>query len=244
MDVARHFYPEISAGGFSRVDGTVEFYGRINALLRPEMVVLDFGAGRGSHADDESVYRRELRLLKGKVARVVGADLDPVVTTNPTLDEAAVLEPDKPLPFADGSFDLIVSDATFEHVEKPMLVAAELNRVLRPGGWICARTPNRWGYIGIGANLMPNRIHARALARLQPHRQSRDVFPTRYRMNTRSSLAKAFPPSRFENYTYVRTTEPAYFGNSLILWRLMFLVNRFTPVHMGAMFFVFLRKRP
>lgn len=242
-DVARYFYPEIEAGGFSRVDGTVEFYGRINALLSPEMVVLDFGAGRGGHVGDVSPYRRDLRVLKGKVARVVGADVDPVVTTNPTVDERIVLGHGTPLPFDDESFDLVVADATFEHVEAPALVAAELHRVLRPNGWICARTPSRWGYIGLGANLTPNRVHATLLKRLQPHRQSRDVFPTRYRMNTRKTLDELFPPSQFENFTYARTTEPAYFGNSRLLWQLMFLVNRMTPARMGAMLFVFLRKR-
>lgn len=41
-------FPEVSAGGFTRMDGTVEFYTRVNALLRPDMTVLDFGAGRGA----------------------------------------------------------------------------------------------------------------------------------------------------------------------------------------------------
>lgn len=243
MDVRSRFYPEIGAGGFSRVDGTVEFYGRINALLTPEMVVLDFGAGRGAHVEDEASYRRQLRLLQGKVTRVVGADVDPAVMRNSTVDEAVHLQQGKSLPFSDESFDLIVSDATFEHVDTPALIAGELDRVLRPGGWICARTPNRWGYIGLGANLTPNRVHANLLTRLQPHRQSRDVFPTRYRMNTWGNLNRLFPPSRFDNFTYARTTEPAYFGNSRVLWQLMFLVNRVTPTRMGAMLFVFLQKR-
>ncbi|HEV2070489.1 MAG TPA: class I SAM-dependent methyltransferase [Acidimicrobiales bacterium] len=244
MDVARHFYPEIGAGGFSRVDGTVEFYGRVNALLRPEMVVLDFGAGRAWHAEDECAYRRDLQSLRGKVRKVVGADLDPVVKTNPTLDQAVVLEEDRGLPFPDESFDLILSDATLEHVETPSAVVAELDRVLRPGGWICARTPNRWGYIGVGANLAPNRLHAKLLRRLQPHREARDVFPTRYRMNTLKALERLFPPERFEHFSYARTTEPAYFGNSRFLWQLMLVVNRATPPRMEATLFVFLRKRP
>ena len=40
-------FPESYAGGFSRVDGTVQFYMRVRALLRPDDTVLDLGAGRG-----------------------------------------------------------------------------------------------------------------------------------------------------------------------------------------------------
>ncbi len=58
--------PEIFAGGFDRYDGTIQFYQRVNALLRPDFVVADFGAGRGRiHIDDLIGYRRSLTNLKG-----------------------------------------------------------------------------------------------------------------------------------------------------------------------------------
>ena len=40
------FYPEAAVGGFSQVDGVIEFYTRVNALVDAESRVLDFGAGR------------------------------------------------------------------------------------------------------------------------------------------------------------------------------------------------------
>src|SRR5687767_13761780 len=65
-------------GGFSPLDGSVEFYGRVSAFLRPEFVVVDLGAGRGGwFADGEiSDFQRSLRVMKGRVAKVVGADVD------------------------------------------------------------------------------------------------------------------------------------------------------------------------
>ena len=33
-------------GGFSPLDGTVEFYGRVNAIVKTHHVVVDLGAGR------------------------------------------------------------------------------------------------------------------------------------------------------------------------------------------------------
>lgn len=80
----RRVYPEVAAGGFTGVDGTVEFYTRVNALLRPDMVVVDYGAGRGRFMEDESApLRRDLCNLQNKVAKVVGLDLDDVVLSNP-----------------------------------------------------------------------------------------------------------------------------------------------------------------
>jgi hypothetical protein len=37
--------PGRAAGSFSRIDGTVEFYARVNALVDSSTAVLDFGAG-------------------------------------------------------------------------------------------------------------------------------------------------------------------------------------------------------
>jgi hypothetical protein len=44
------------------------------------------------------------------------------------------------LPFKDGQFDLVVSQAVFEHVPDPHATARELHRVLKPGGVIYIET--------------------------------------------------------------------------------------------------------
>src|SRR5262245_1623295 len=99
QDPARSFFPELGAGGFSRVDSTVQFYERVNALVNSESVLLDFGAGRGRfHVDDVVHYRRKLRDFRGKVREVIGADVDPIVATNPSLDRAFVLDPCRSIP--------------------------------------------------------------------------------------------------------------------------------------------------
>ncbi|MGH7805861.1 MAG: class I SAM-dependent methyltransferase, partial [Candidatus Binatia bacterium] len=135
--LAERFYPEKGAGGFSRVDGSIAFFTRIRALLRPTSRVLDFGAGRGWHIVEDPVpFRRACITLRGSCAKVVGVDVDEAVRENPGLDEAHVVEPGASLPFADASFDLIVCDHVFEHLVDPATTAAELTRVLAPGGWI------------------------------------------------------------------------------------------------------------
>lgn len=183
MSPRTKLYPETAAGGYSSVDGTVQFYSRVRALLRPEFIVLDLGAGRGEGLLDDPVpFRRDLRTLRGHCADVIGCDVDPVVLSNPGLDRAFLISPDGRLALPDASVDVIVSDYVLEHIEDPAAFAAEVSRVLKPGGWFCARTPNYWGYIAVASRMIPNRLHAKVLARVQVGRKEKDVFPTWYRM--------------------------------------------------------------
>ncbi len=48
------------------------------------------------------------------------------------------------LPFADDSFDLILSNEVLEHVADDRACAVEMARVTRPGGRIVVFAPNRW----------------------------------------------------------------------------------------------------
>jgi len=240
----RRTYPELGAGGFTRNDGTVAFYQRVHALLPDAGVVVDLSAGRGQAFHDDAVpYRRRLRDLRAPGRTVLGLDVDPVVLTNPGVDEARVVV-DGRLPLDDGSVDAVVADAVLEHVEDAVPFAAEVDRVLRPGGWLCARTPNRHGYIALGARLVPNPLHVAVLRRLQPDRQARDVFPTPYRMNTRRALEQLSPAARYEDCSYAMHPDPAYAGRSGTARALFRAANRVTPDRFGAMFLVFLQKRP
>lgn len=237
----RRIFPEFEAGGFGRHDPTVEFYGRVNALLEPDAVVVDFGAGRGQFMDGRDSYQRRLQSLRSKVRRVVGVDVDPAVRSNPAVDEALVWQPGTPIDLDDESVDLIVSDYTFEHIDDPSVVVRELDRILKPGGWVCARTPNRRGFIAIGARLVPNRYHARMLRTLETNRKEKDVFPTRYHLNTRGQVRRAFPASDWEVHGFAMG-EPCYVGDSRALTYLMFGLLRILPMRLQPMQLFFIRK--
>lgn len=243
---AKRIYPEVAAGGFTRHDGFIEFFQRINALLSPESVVLDFGAGRGAWTDvDLSSFHRTVRDFGDRVAKVVGCDVDPVVMENPRLDEAHVIVPGKPLPFNDATFDVVFADHVLEHVDAADApgVAAELERILKPGGWFAARTPNKWGMIGIAARAVPNRLHVSVLRTLQPGRLAEDVFPTRYSMNTWKHLGQLFPAERWDLAVYGHASEPQYVGANVAAWRLAGLVDRLTPPRMLPTLMIFAQKK-
>ena len=238
------FFPEVRAGGFTRIDGTIEFYTRVNALLSPEMTVVDFGAGRGAAFHDDSCsYRRSLRRLRGKVAKVIGVDIDSVIVQNPGLDEAHTVAVNDPIPLPDASVDLIISDFTFEHVSDPVRCAAELERILKPDGWLCARTPNRWSYVALASAVIPNSLHARVLRRVQPGRKSSDVFPAYYRMNDLRTMRRLFPADRFSDASYTFSPEPAYLPKSTFAWALALLLESLYPAALRTNLFVFLQKR-
>ena len=237
-------YPELGAGGFTSVDGSMEFYGRVQALLEPSMTVLDYGAGRAAwFEDDACAARREARLIKGKVASVVGCDVDPAVLENRSVDKAIVSGLDEPLPFEDASIDLIVSDYVFEHVTNVDQFSEEVDRILRPGGWICARTPTKYCYVAIFARLIRNRQHSALLKYVQPSRKEVDVFPTAYKLNTVSRLSQAFPAERYENYTYLYTAEPTYHFGKVFLFRFLQFVHWLMPKWFSGNLFIFLQKR-
>ena len=80
-------------GGYTDGDGTVEFYGRINAILKDDYVVLDVGAGRAAwYEDDKCTYRRNLRTLRSKVKCVIAVDVDSAVFDNNSSDENRLVE--------------------------------------------------------------------------------------------------------------------------------------------------------
>ena len=244
---AQKLYPEVAAGGYTRHDGFIDFYQRVNALLTPTSEVLDFGAGRGNWVDiNVSDYHRRLRDLQKVAAKVDGCDVDPVVLENETLDDRQVITPGAPLPYADASYDLVVADYVMEHVtaEHAPGVASELHRILRPGGWFAARTPNKWGIIGIGARAVPNDLHVRVLEKLQPGRRAEDVFPVQYAMNTRRDLKRLFPAERWNLSVYGHASEPQYMGTSEAAWRVASFVDRITPPRALPTLMVFVQKKP
>jgi SAM-dependent methyltransferase len=242
LRLERRILPEANVSGFSHIDQEVAFFSQVAALVRPDHVLLDFGAGRGEFYYDEAVrYRRQLENFRGRVAHVDGCDIDQVVLENPTLDAAKVFSPGEPLPYEDDRFDIVVSRYVFEHIEDPAWAASELLRITKPGGWICAFTPNKWGYVALAARLVPKSLYRRLLLRVQPHRRGEDVFPTVYKLNRPRDVKRHFG-SRAEMYHYSTSGVPSYHFGSVAMFRLFLLLHRFLPPALDTGLAFFIRK--
>jgi len=228
-------------GGYLELDGTIEFYGRVASILRPEHTVLDIGAGRAAwFHDDACAYRRSVRDIRSKVSRLIGADIDPAVLSNPaTSENVQIVNGRVPLP--DHCVDVIIADYVLEHIEDPRAFSVEINRLLRPNGYFCARTPHKCCYVSIAARLIRNSRHSRVLSAVQPDRKAEDVFPTAYRLNTLRSIGAHFVG--FEPFNYLYSSAPQYFWGKKAVYRAFLILHRILPTVLTANIFVFLRKR-
>ena len=93
--------------------------------------VLDAGCGVGMYV---AAFRRFTE-------EAYGVDLDPArLRAVKGLFQVATVEA---LPFADGSFDLVLSHEVIEHVGDDRAAVAEAVRVLKPGGRLVLFAPNR-----------------------------------------------------------------------------------------------------
>ena len=220
----------------------------MNRLVTPQTVMLDFGAGRGRYVDVAPTTLRDLRLFKGKVRRVVAVDVDEAVLQNLYVDEAHAIEPGEKLPFPAETFDLVFAYAVLEHVADPEGVAGELNRVLKPGGLLCAWTPNKWGYVAIASRLIKGKLRKRVLRTHagmgdDNQRMESDFFPAFYNLNTRAMLKEYFSTVEFEHFSYVYSGPPSYTGGSYLLARLFVFYEWLVPSCMGRNLHIFMRKR-
>ena len=222
------FFQETRFGGFSNIDGTVVFYNRVNALLKPTGVCVDVGCGRGAYGEDPVEYRRNLRILRGKCARLIGLDVDPVAAKNPYQDEFRLIDAGQ-WPVESGSADLCLSDNVLEHIPNPMHFFSECSRVLKPGGYLCIRTPNVFSYFGLMARLVPNRAHPSVLVRVKAGTKEQDIFPTYYRCNTIRRVRQRLEQSGFDPCVYGYDAEPSYLAFSRILYFFGALHLRFAP---------------
>lgn len=236
------FYPESKFGGFSRVDGTVAFYTRVQALAGTDSVVVDFGCGRGAYREDPIAFRRDLRVLRGKVRRVIGIDASQSGAENPFVDEFRHLE-EAHWPIEDGQANLIVCDNVLEHLTDPSVFFSEARRVLCQGGSLCIRTPNLWNYIALLSKIIPNRSHAQVLAKAKPRLAEEDIFPTLYRCNTIPAVRRALAQQGFEGVVYGYEAEPSYLSFSKAAYALGVLHQRLAPGVFKAAIFAFGRKR-
>jgi SAM-dependent methyltransferase len=197
------FYPQLDDDWSSRA-----YHDFVLRHLRKTDHILDFGAGRGAEP---------LHGFREFVSRVSAVDVDSAVLENPSVDEAKVLNPDGSIPFADETFDAVVSAYVLEHLPDPLHSFREVRRVLRPGGVFLFMTPNKRHYVPLIAAMTPQWFHVWFNARRG--RAERDTFPTVYRANSVDDVRRLASVAGFSRVAielregrpeYLRAITPLY----------------------------------
>lgn len=132
--------------------------------IKPEARVLEVGSG--AHGLIFSFGARS------------GVGLDPLAVHYASLfpgwqrSAATVAAVGESLPFADGSFDIVLSDNVVDHAERPATILAEIARVLAPAGLVyftvnvhhpfyalASTLHNWWNMLGISYEITPFADH-------------------------------------------------------------------------------------
>ena len=171
--IDQRFYPAFQKNWDDQI-----FRQRVLQVLGPDQRLLDLGAGAGIVAEMN---------FRGIVKQVCGVDLDHRVEANSYLDEGMVSDAGE-IPYPDASFDVVIADNVMEHLDHPEAVFSEISRVLRPGGKLLFKTPNRTHYMPFIARMTPHRFH-QWINRLRG-RYETDTFPTRYRCNAPGQIRR------------------------------------------------------
>lgn len=197
-------------------DAETIFEGMVKQMLRPEMVLLDAGCGKGEFLDR----------LGPATRRAVGIDLSKESVRRAGHNAALALGTLEALPFRDETFDLITCRWVVEHLEDPRMSLSELNRVLRSGGRMVLLTSNAHSYASVLSRLLPLRAKRSILNRLG--RGESDTFPTYYRCNAVRKIRSAAAETGFTVETLLLVGSPFYLFYFRPLFRIAVFYEKLT----------------
>lgn len=198
------------------------------SLCQNNITVLDAGCGNGNYVIDENHQ---------KISSAIGLDVAPEYTQKNICLDKIYFGNLEQMPFADNSFNSVISLWVLEHVKNPRRVFSEIHRVLKPGGLFFFATPN--------SDYLPLKIiHFLKSSKLNHFlnqflfgRKSEEVFPTYYRANTINDIQKhlgnLFDIEKLflnPDVSYTSFNHLTYLFSKMML-SLPFLSLRFTSAH-------------
>lgn len=175
------------------------FSALVRAHLWPGGMVLDVGCGRGGLVEQ----------LTHPLEQIVGVDPDlhSLQTHRLNMQRTNALYP---LPFGDGTFDVVYASWVLEHWARPERELTEIARILKPNGVFIFITPN-----ALHPLLRLNR--GIAWAKLQTvlvqklyGRDETDTFPVHYRMNTADTIQQIAQTAGLNVDTLHLVDDPTY----------------------------------
>ena len=181
-------------------------------------MVLEIGSGSGR--DNQNV-------LYPSVKKIVGVDLDGRVLGNPFLDEAyniSAYQIQEKLP--NTKFDIIYSQMVAEHIDNgEKFITAQLN-VLKDEGVLIHSTVSKYYWTSLIQSFVPENIKNWLIKVLGSGRNSEDVFPVHYKLNSKHQIEKICSKCNAK-FKIIRQDEPpGYLRRSFILMIIYTLVHK------------------
>ncbi len=181
-------------------------------------VVLEIGSGSGQGMQNQDYP---------KVKKIIGVDLDDRVLNNPYLDSALCIPAhDINKHLHEKNIDCIYSQMVMEHIDNTEhFIATQLN-LLSPNGKIIHSTVSKYYWISMINNLVPETTKNWLIKNLGSGRNSEDIFPALYNLNSAQQLCELSKKLSF-NYKIVRQDEPpGYLRRSIILMILYTIIHK------------------
>lgn len=161
---------------------------------------LDVGCGRNLFPSNRALAEKLSKLA----GLLVGVDPDPTIEENPYVHEKinVAMEGYE----TNRIFDLVTMRMVAEHVTNPVRLVEALTGCTAGGSRVVIYTVNRWSPVPIITHLLPFSLH-QPLKRLFWNTESKDTFPTAFRMNTRRTLHKFMAAGGFEEVLFTKVDD-------------------------------------
>ena len=154
----------------------------VRQLIEHGTTWLDVGCGRNLFPSNQALARE----LSARCALLVGVDPDETLSENPYVHEKVIGSIDA---FeSERRFDVVTMRMVAEHVRDPEQVARRLAACARPGGAVVVYTVNRYSPIPLLTTVVPLALR-HPIKKFLWRTESKDTFPTFFRMNSRRRLA-------------------------------------------------------
>lgn len=107
--------------------------------IKPTDKILDLGSGPGSITIDLAVIAHQGNVIGGDQSAEVVQQAQRLAEERQVKNVSFQQMDGNQLPFEDGTFDIVYSHQTLQHVGNPVDMLKEMRRVAKPGGFVAAR---------------------------------------------------------------------------------------------------------
>ena len=162
----------------------------VNKLVQSGCSWADVGCGRDIFPSNPDLAET----IAARCSSVFGIDPDQNIEDNPLITDKfrGPLEEWQ----VDRQFDVVTLRMVAEHIQEPEKVVGSLAEMTREGGRVVVYTPNKYSPVPLLTSVVPFAWH-NPIKRVLWNTESRDTFPTAFRMNTRSCLRRYFEAGGF-----------------------------------------------